>query len=159
MSLEDQATGTMTPTQAHYPDTVLISPCLILLMPSIRQDTDKYRFCNSLAWVDRESNSRPCTWEACALVIGSVWYLQCGVYIMCGICIICGMHYVWVCIMRGISCIMCGVHSLVSRLCTVCYAGCVVCIMCGVCIMSGVVWTAWCVDCVQCDVCCHVWCV
>ena len=39
---------TRYPTQAHYPDTVLTSPCPILLMPSTRLGSDKYQFCKSL---------------------------------------------------------------------------------------------------------------
>ena len=41
--LGNQAAGTMTqyPTQSHYPNTELPSPCLILLMPSTRLGSDK----------------------------------------------------------------------------------------------------------------------
>ena len=44
--MRHQAAGTMTcyPTQAHYPDTEPTSPCPIIIMPSARLGSDKYRF-------------------------------------------------------------------------------------------------------------------
>ena len=69
--LENQVTGTMTcyPTQSHYPDTELTSPCPILIMPRARLENDKYQFDKSLIWLDRELNSPSPTCEACALQI------------------------------------------------------------------------------------------
>ena len=42
--------GTMTQysTELHYPDTELTSPCPILVMASVRLDSDKYTF---FAWL------------------------------------------------------------------------------------------------------------
>ena len=64
--LTDHATGTITwyPTQSHYPDTELPSPCPILLMPSARLCSDKYQFDKFLVWLSPHSNSRPSTQEA-----------------------------------------------------------------------------------------------
>ena len=64
-SLWDQAAGTITryPTQWHYPDIMLTSPCPILLMPSARLDSDKYQFYKSLSQLGWYSNSRHCTQE------------------------------------------------------------------------------------------------
>ena len=52
----NQTTGTMIqyPTQLHYPDTELTSPCLILLIPTAILGSDKYKFDKSLVWLDRE---------------------------------------------------------------------------------------------------------
>ena len=48
-SLEHQASGTMTcyPTQSHYPDTEITSPCPILVMLSARLGGDKYHWFDS----------------------------------------------------------------------------------------------------------------
>ena len=35
------------PTQSHYPDTELASPCPIIIMPSTRLSSDKSQFCKS----------------------------------------------------------------------------------------------------------------
>ena len=45
-SLGHQATSTFTcyPTQSHYPDILPTSPCAILLMPSARIGSDKYKY-------------------------------------------------------------------------------------------------------------------
>ena len=45
-SLGHQTAGTRTcyPTQSHYPDTEPTGPCPILIMPSARLGSDKYKF-------------------------------------------------------------------------------------------------------------------
>ena len=72
--LTDQATGTMTryPTQPHYPDSALTSPCCTPLSPSTsRGSSIGYQLCKSLVWFDRDFflNYQPSTREACALPI------------------------------------------------------------------------------------------
>ena len=49
--LRNQAASTKTqyPTQSHYNDTELISPCPILIMPGARLGNDKDKFDKSLA--------------------------------------------------------------------------------------------------------------
>ena len=53
--LGPQATSIITwyPTQSHYPNTVLTSPCPMLSMPSTSLGGDKYQFYKSLDWIDR----------------------------------------------------------------------------------------------------------
>ena len=53
-----QAASIMTryPTQSHYPDTELINPCPISIMPSAKLGIDKYKFGKLLIRLDRESN-------------------------------------------------------------------------------------------------------
>ena len=48
--LGDQATSTMAqpPTQSHYPDTELTSPCPILVKLARRLGSNKYQLCKSL---------------------------------------------------------------------------------------------------------------
>ena len=46
------------PTQSHYPDTELTSPCPILLMPTTKLGSDKYQFYKSLVWLDYEPKSQ-----------------------------------------------------------------------------------------------------
>ena len=60
--LYSQAAGTMTwyPTQSHYPDTELTSPCCILLVLHARLGSDKCHFNKSLAWLNLEPNSLIC---------------------------------------------------------------------------------------------------
>ena len=69
--LGNQATSTMTsyPIQSHYPDTELISPCPILLMPSARLGSDKYQFYESLVWLDQETSSWSPTHKGGVLLI------------------------------------------------------------------------------------------
>ena len=69
--LEDQSTSTMVwyPTQSHYPDTEPTSPCPILIMWGTRLGNDKYHFCISLVWVDKQLNSRRFAGQTCALPI------------------------------------------------------------------------------------------
>ena len=49
-SLEDQTVSTMTrySSQSYYADTELASLCPILVMPSVKLDSDKYQVCTSL---------------------------------------------------------------------------------------------------------------
>ena len=67
-----QPTATMNqyPTQSHYPDTELTSPCPILVISNATLRSEKYQFCKPLAWLVRISNPPPSTWEACALQTG-----------------------------------------------------------------------------------------
>ena len=60
VKLGNQTASTMTwyPTQSHYLDTELTSPCHILLVLSTRLESDKYQFNKSLVWLDQESNSQ-----------------------------------------------------------------------------------------------------
>ena len=60
---------TRYPTLSHYLDTELNSPSPILLMSSIRLESDKYQFDKSLVWRDLEPNSRSPAHETCALLI------------------------------------------------------------------------------------------
>ena len=48
--LGNQVVSPMTqyPTQTHYPDTELSSACPIILIPSFRLGSDKYKFDKSL---------------------------------------------------------------------------------------------------------------
>ena len=64
-----QGTMTQYPTQAHYPDTDVISPCRILLMPSTRLGSDKYQFYKTLFWLERKPNSGSPAPKASALPI------------------------------------------------------------------------------------------
>ena len=48
----------------YYPDTVITSPCPILLMPSARLSSDKDKLCKSLVWFDLVSNCWPFKWAA-----------------------------------------------------------------------------------------------
>ena len=48
----DNIAMTRYPTQSHYPDNELTSPCPILEMLSARLDSDRYQFLKSLAWLD-----------------------------------------------------------------------------------------------------------
>ena len=59
-ALGDQAARTRTwyPTQSHYPDTELTSPCPITVMPNAGLSSDKYQFCRCLVWLDQEINSQ-----------------------------------------------------------------------------------------------------
>ena len=50
-------TMTQYPTQSHYPDIELTSPCPILLMSSARLGSNKYKFDKSLIWLDWEPNT------------------------------------------------------------------------------------------------------
>ena len=72
--LGNQATSTMNwyRIQSHYPNTELTSPYLILLMPSARLRSDKYRFDKSLVWFDWEPNLWSPTCEAPAQPIRHV---------------------------------------------------------------------------------------
>ena len=69
--LGNQATSTMTkyPTQSHYPDTVLTSPCPVLIMPKARLESDEFQFYKSLVWLDWKPNSLTPTCEPPALPI------------------------------------------------------------------------------------------
>ena len=51
---ENQAISTITwyPTQPHYPDTELTSPCPILIIPGTWLGSNKYQFYKSLVWLD-----------------------------------------------------------------------------------------------------------
>ena len=81
--LGNQAEGTMIqfPTQPHYPDTELTSPCPILLLLSTKLGSDKYQVYKSLVWLDQEPNSGTPTSEACALPIFSPVCVWLNVYI------------------------------------------------------------------------------
>ena len=57
------------PTQSHYPDTLLTSPCPILLLSSARLDSDKYNFYKLLAWLRWDSISQHSAQKACTLPI------------------------------------------------------------------------------------------
>ena len=72
--LWDHTAGTMTPflILSDYPDTDLTSSCHILVMPSTRRDSDKYKFGKS-AWLGGDSNSGPSIWEDYAL---TDWFSQ-----------------------------------------------------------------------------------
>ena len=63
--------GTMTqfPTQSHYPDTERTNHCPLPVMPSTSLSSDIYQLCESLVWLEFDSNSRTSTLEACALAI------------------------------------------------------------------------------------------
>ena len=52
VSLDNQATSNMTsfPTQSHYPDIELTSPCHVLGMLNTRLASNKCQFQNQLAW-------------------------------------------------------------------------------------------------------------
>ena len=58
------------PTESHYPDIELPSPCPILLIQSARLGGNKCKFCKSLVSLDWKLNSRHYPWEACALPTG-----------------------------------------------------------------------------------------
>ena len=58
---------TAYPTQSHYPDYVLTSPCPILALPSAGLRSDKYQFYKSSVWLGWNSNLGPCTQKARAL--------------------------------------------------------------------------------------------
>ena len=68
-SLGDQTTSTMTqhPRHWHYPNTVLTTPCPILLMLSSRLGCSKYQFCKSLSWLSWYLISQTSAEEACTL--------------------------------------------------------------------------------------------
>ena len=58
--------------QSHYPYTVKISPCQILLMPSnktARLASGKYQFYKSLVWLDHEPNTQSLARESRTLPI------------------------------------------------------------------------------------------
>ena len=59
--LGDQSISTMTwyLTQSHYPTTELTSLCPILLMSSVRLDSDEYQCGMSLVGLGQVSNTRP----------------------------------------------------------------------------------------------------
>ena len=67
----DQAISIMTryPTQTHYPDTVVINPYPILIMPNASLVNDQYQFCKALVWLGLDLNTEQCASEACALLI------------------------------------------------------------------------------------------
>ena len=56
--------------QSYYPDTVLTSPCSILLTLNVKLDNVKYQFYTSLVWLGWELNSWPSTQET----TDSAWY-------------------------------------------------------------------------------------
>ena len=60
---------TWYPTQSHYPDAELTSPCPILIMQNAKLGRDKCQFCKSVVWFDSDLNSIPSKWEAFTLVI------------------------------------------------------------------------------------------
>ena len=70
-SLEHHVDNIITwyPTQSYYPDVVLISHCLILVMLSSRLSSDSYTFSMSLVSLGWDSNSQPSARGACALSI------------------------------------------------------------------------------------------
>ena len=69
--LGDPDTGTMVvyPTQSYYFDTALTNSWSISLMQRAWLDSNKYKFYMLLVWLGWDSNSRPFTWEACAVPI------------------------------------------------------------------------------------------
>ena len=70
--LGDQTTSTMiqNPTQSHYHDAKLTSPCHIRVMPSAWVGSNKSQFYKSLVWHGWDSNSQPSAMEAYYVPIG-----------------------------------------------------------------------------------------
>ena len=51
--------------QSQYPDIVLTRLCPMLLMSSVRLDSDKYQVDKLFVWLGWDSSSPLSTWEAC----------------------------------------------------------------------------------------------
>ena len=64
----NQAASIHYPTQSHYPNLELTSPCPILLILSSKLGSGNYQFDNLLVWHDWEQNCWSPTREASALM-------------------------------------------------------------------------------------------
>ena len=73
--LGNQVTMTQYPTQSCYSDTELTSSHPILLLPSARLRSYKYKFCKSLVWLDRKPNSQSPACEARTLLISPLCHV------------------------------------------------------------------------------------
>ena len=89
-SLGYQAVNAITqyPTQSYYPNTVLTSPCPVILMASTRLGSDKYQLSTSLAmWIVAKKESLLCLMtplehiDFISSIIGRQAYGHCDIFL------------------------------------------------------------------------------